>query len=90
MNGETVDRVNWNKVLARSEMQKAAIDFSLGILSRDSFYQNAIWSDVGGIVRNFVRNRGAINARMIARKALKRRRLLTKRNLINPVVYAQL
>ena len=83
-------RVDWNAVLKNRHMQKASIDFALGLLSRDDFYSYAVFCNVGGQVRKLIRNNGAVKARELTRKALKRRRVLNRHNLTNPLVYAQL
>ena len=85
-----VDRVDWDVILEKSVMQKSVIDFSLGLLSRDDFYNYSIFIGVGPYVRKLIRNNSVQNARKLARKALKRRGILNKNNLTNPRVYAQL
>ena len=76
--------------IAIPAFQKSVIDFSLGLLSRDNFYNYAIFIGVGGPVRQLIRNNSVQNARKLARKALKRRGILNRQNLTNPRVYAQL
>ena len=85
-----VKRVDWDVILQNGSMQKAAVDFSLGLLSRDNFYNYAVFFGVGGPVRQLIRNNPVVQARCLTRKSLKRRGLLNRNNLVNPVVYSQL
>ena len=83
-------KTNWNAILSKPHMSKAAINFALGVMSGEGFKEIGSFTGCGGSIRNLVRNNGAVKAREITRRALKRRRLLNERNLTNPLVYAQL
>lgn len=67
--------MNWTKVL---NVDPAAVaKFANNEISRDEFYSRFVGTDVGGMVRRALRERGSDNVRELARKALKRRRLQT-------------
>jgi hypothetical protein len=81
---------NWNAILESPHMKKILISFSLGMISRDDFYNWAVFSGCGPHVRRLLRNKGVAHAREIARKMLKRRGLINNQNLVKPTIYAQL
>ena len=60
-----VKRVDWDVILQNSEMQKAAVDFSLGLLSRDNFYNYAVFFGVGGVAEDQSTGRGVYGMRVI-------------------------
>ena len=86
----TSQRTNWDAILQVSEMRKASIDFALGTLSGETYKEMGTILGVGSPTRNLFRNRRICKVRQAARKALKRRAILTEKNLVNPLMYAQL
>lgn len=91
MNTKTTDKTtNWNAILNKPNMARYSIDFALGLMSSEAYKELGSFFGCGGHTRNLVRYHGSHKAREIARKALKRRNLLDKHNLINPLVYGQL
>lgn len=72
---------NWTAILQSRAMENLTRRFALGFLSAQNWYNEAIDSDLGKHVRPVVKTRSVTNARNIARKALKRRRIINSFNL---------
>ena len=71
----------WNEILNSKSMARATTQFALGLLSANDWYYTAVGCEVGPQTRQVVKSRRAVNARSIARKALKRRGMLSGFNL---------
>ena len=84
----TSKKTDWDAILATQEMKKASINFALGILSGATYKDLGVICGCGSHTRNLVRPRGATKARELVRKALRRRNMLNKFNLVDPLVYA--
>lgn len=70
-------RVNWSKVLKDGYTQDVVLRFANNELSRDDFLWVIAGNEGSGQVRKMVRSNGAQLARRIARKALRRRNLMS-------------
>lgn len=70
-------QVNWNNILDGMD-NKDVCKFATGSLSGRDFYETAIckFNGVSADVRNLLRTRGVQEARVLAKKALKRRGIL--------------
>ena len=86
----TSKKTDWDTILATPEMKKASINFALGVMSGESYKNLGVVCGCGPHTRNLVRPRGANKSRELVRKALRRRNILNKFNLVDPLVYAQL
>lgn len=67
--------VDWNKVF-RVVGNSDVVDFATGRASGRRFYDSAVNTTVGGEVRSLLRSRGVEGARVLARKACRRRHLV--------------
>lgn len=63
--------INWTGLI--DNMESDVLSFARGTLSGRQLYRAAQNNNVGGSVRNLLRNRGVSQARSLARKALGRR-----------------
>ena len=63
--------MNWKKVISMNK--QAVVDFANGTLPKNSFYSEFTGTDIGGAVRNYIRENGTEAARKNARAALNRR-----------------
>jgi len=68
---------NWEAVLSNRNRRRDVVQFATGELSGTELQYRFEGSNVSSEVRSLVRTRGVQDARKVARKALRRRNLLT-------------
>jgi len=74
-------RMPWETLLSCEAMVRDTTSFSLGLLSVRNFQDLADSNGVGNLARRVIKQRGKRYAMRLARKALRRRRLLNAYNL---------
>ena len=76
-------KTKWNVLVGSDPMIAATTGFALKLTSGREFVREASANSVGNYARRLVDTYGVVRARSNARKALKRRKILTRRNLVN-------
>jgi len=64
---------NWSNLLSAKNDRKLLAAFANGSVSGDSYYDNYKYTEKAGEVRSLIRENGVDRARILARKALRRR-----------------
>lgn len=85
-------RVDWDELLNDDEMVYYCTLFSLGLSSGRNFERlcNLDGKCSSGVIRQLIRKRGIAKAREVVRKALKRRNVLNKYNIVAMPINSQM
>jgi hypothetical protein len=67
------NQVNWNSIIVDTYDMNVLEQFVKGEMSGNEFYKFYVGSEVSPQVRQLLRSRGVVEARQLARKALRRR-----------------
>jgi hypothetical protein len=67
---KTSTKMKWNKLISMNK--KAVSAFANGDMPKNTFYSLFTNTEVGGMVRNYIREKGTDKARNLAKQALRR------------------
>lgn len=69
--------INWSKVLSNQKSVLAVMEFATGEIGSSKLRKRLAHTVGSGVIKSALANRGAKTVRQLARKALRRRGLLT-------------